>query len=498
MSQPALQTSLKVALLEPSFDIRRPLANLITQCGQTEVVEYRSYEDLLDTSLKHIELFFVNAELDPGMSGSDLVRFLTRMEKVSRCCKFVIFSQEPDFKLDTSINRETKVELLTIPTTEVVLRGIIHQAFEINEFVRPIIERANRLSPHAMVSQLQALPSGSTLIGDDIRKLKINVLLRASQPKLAYSVAESLNSEYLLFRELLHILRLVGDESNLVFTINKVRESGALHRTCFYYLAYRDMIHGNYAEALNEMNELCTDTFSPGECELYALLLAKTGRTDEALAFLDKKLSTIAGYSYHHFMMMMAKVRCLSWMSLDKQSDAQLQKVLNAIQEALSSDVWSSSKMAKQTKLFVRLGLLYSQGSDVTRPLFNKLYKHYLSFNPFQLNALLFVANKLDLQDESMTIHIQLEKRRANVEISPELLSFKMIHMQVLETSMTKEQQLNRILKLTRKHQVEGRPYRALELFLKLRFLGHASDEYQAEFDEVKQQLGIEHYWKKF
>lgn len=489
---------LQVLVVEPDFNKRHSLINFIESSRRVNVSVVNDYESIIDnTSLRGIDLIFINFVPGKGLRAPEIIRFMTRMRMVSKWCKFAIVSSDISFQLASPIHRPIKTEQIILPTNQQQIDRIIIETLEIQEVLRPFIDELYQLPIKELHKQIQQISENNNhlLNLDDVTKIKINLLLRANHWSQAFSLTEKIRDIHEKNREKLHILALTGNREKLTTLINHLMKEGIFQRGCIYYLVYQALLERNFNSAICYLSELDLFDLTPSEVELYALLQIAVGKTTLALDFLDNQLFEAKKKTHHFFRIKLAKLRCLCWLTITHESKAMREFALSEIDKSLSDDIWQINKLTKQTKLFVRLGLLLLKQRDEAYTLFKVLMHKYTSLNAYQLNLMLYVANTLNLKEASYALHMHLEKRRASLEMSPEFLTFQLMHREVLVRSMDSESIRNRLFRIANRHVADGRLYRALSRLYEICELDLANDETNFEFKSIKKRLNIDNYW---
>ena len=126
---------------------------------------------------------------------------------------------------------------------------------------------------------------------------------------------------------------------------------------------------------------------------------------------------------------------------------------------------------------------------------FEQLYDDKEEYDISQLNILLYVANKMALAAPSLAIHKQIEKCYARLEMSPELLSFKITNKVILQHTISKTELIKRYSELANHHWREHRRLRALRHFQKADALAVDNSQLKLYLLTIMSELGISHYW---
>lgn len=240
-----------------------------------------------------------------------------------------------------------------------------------------------------------------------------------------------------------------------------------------------------------------TGKLQSNEIEVLALLKQKNLGVKNAFEFIDHeiKMTDKKTMSYHSLVLTKLKMCFIAMVTEDYEYYDQMELYLE-MQDLLENKGWIRDSFKYHNyKPFAELGILLVEGRPQAVAHFEELMPRIKMLDSSQLNSLLFAANCLQRPKEALQIHEQLDKLIARVEVSPELLSFKIAHRVIMETTMETEKWKHRLEYLGLNHWQAGRHYRALTKFREIQINFDTSSEFQSQYKRLIKESGINSYW---
>lgn len=491
---------LKILIIEPDFSRRTSLNDALRQVGQPNVKLKNDARELftIPRPIK-FDLIFISVDPGFGLCGPDLIRFLTRSNLVTPWCKFILTTNEPDFELTAPIFRHLQTQTLYLPINFDALKSLITTSSVSIKALKPLLSKLHKISPKELVKAVNEinLKFNDPVVNDELLSLKLKLLIQGKRPDLALKVSATLNSDACRLRENLYISYTTGQYEDFLQCLDEGWNSNRFRTGSIYFRCNHLIVERKYEEALEQFSKLSSGEMQCNEIEVLALLKQKQSGVKNAIDFINHEISQAdkKTMSYHALVLTKLKMCFIAFVTEEFEYYDQMELYLE-LEDLLENKGWTNESFKYHNyKPFAELGLLLIEGNVQANSHFEQLLLSLKVLDCSQLNVLLFAANCLERNSDSLRIHEQLDKLLARVEVSPELLSFRISHDVIMETTMTPETRKNRLQHLALNHWRAGRHYRALDKFREIQLNFETSSEFHSQYKRLIQESGINSYW---
>ncbi|MCC2605866.1 response regulator [Planctobacterium marinum] len=490
---------LKILIVNQNMAARSELKNMLATLGQSDVTLMKDGRDLVgrEQSFKY-DLIFIREDLGFSLTGANLVRHLTRSNLVPKWCKFVIITDSAEKIGASPIFRHLRTEILEFPLNYKMVENSVNATIESLQVFQNILKNLNQISPSVLIKSIINIDPSKfdETHKDELLELKIKLLLQGRRPDLAWNISEKIALSSDKVREQLFISFSTGQRERFLSTLDNANGCEILRKGCIYYQTLQKL-HENEPElALRCFEKLEESQLQPNEIETHALLLQKVQGLKKALDYLNHKEAIKTDEFDLKNNISLVRLLCYSLASLSGNLDGNsAQKVHNDMVEIIRNNTWSKGSFKyNMYKPFILLGLAALQGKTLLSN-FEKLYDLRHQLDVKQLNILLYVAHKYNLEAQAIEVHKMLERNAARLEISPELISFEITHTEVMTRTLTKTEQKARYLLLADLHRQSGRVYRALRKYYKCLQDFSPDDNVKLQILDLMKELGLKQYW---
>ena len=489
---------LKVLIINTDIAAAIALKNLLTALGEHEVVIKKDARYLTDKKQTlAYELVIIQDEQDVSFSGPDLIRYFTRKHLVPIWCKFVLLTDDKKEENSSIIFRHLRTEILPPPLSRKTVQQIlIATQLSLNLF-QPVLKNLHSLSPAVLVKQVSTIDRSrmSGLHKDELLLLKIKLLFLASRPDLAWQLTAKIHHPGDKYREQLFISFTSGQKEQFTQTLQSPDIQEYYFRGYVYYSVYLALMENNPEQALSAFSKLEASVLHPNEIDTYALLVQQNKGLAAAIDFIGHKQKIKTSFYYANSLTISLMKTYVTALVAGNTGALSQTEILAAMENMLSENTFAKGSFKFSIyEPFIKLGITLLAEGDIKAE-FQELYKDKEKYDVIQLNILLYFANKLALSGPSLDIHKQIEKCYARLEMSPELLSFKIAHKVILQNSLSETEQIKRHRELGNHHWRENRRFRALRHFQKADVLAGDDSQIKLYLLSLMSELGIDNYW---
>lgn len=490
---------LSILIVNHNMSARSELKNMLATLEQPDVDLLRDGRDLVGRELSFkYDLIFIREDLGYSLSGVDLVRYLTRSNLVPKWCKFVIISDKPDAIVSTPIFRHLRTEVLESPLNYQMLENVINATIQSLAVFQKLLRNLNHMAPSILIKRIKSIDASQfdATHKDELLELKIKLLLQGRRPDLATGVAEKISLDSDRIREQLFISFTTGQERVFNNTIDAAQLEGILERGCVYYQTYHSLVKQEPELAVRLFEQLQESSLHPNEMECHALLLQKAQGLAKALEYLAiKEEIKTEGYDLRNAVSQ-AKLTCYSVALIsDNTGTFNRDEILTEMVALIANNTWSKGSFRyNMYKPFILLGMATFKGKSLGSN-FDKLYNIRHQLDVKQLNMLLFIAQKNHLISQAIEIHKMLDRNAARLEMSPELISYEIIHREIMQRTISKTEQAQRFQMLGDQHRKAGRVYRALRKYYFCHTFFGSTDSEKLKILALMHELRLKKYW---
>ena len=492
--------NLKILVVDSDFNTRSGLKEALRQLGQPEVKMKGDVRELFKLPRAvNFDLVFINANPGFGLKGPDLIRFLTRANLVTPWCKFVITSEDPDFQLTAPIFRHLQTQILHLPIQFPPLKSLINTSTASVKALKPLLTKLHKISPKELIQAVSKidLKFNDPVVNDELLSLKLKLLIQGKRPDLALKVASTLNSEACRLRENLWISYTTGQQEDFDQCLAEAWQSGRFKTGSVYFRCNYLLVENKFQQALEHFENLPSEELQQNEIEVLALLKQKVFGVKTGFDFIDNEIKKAdkRSMTYHGLVLTKLKMCFIALVTDDFEYYDQMELYLE-LENLIGHQTWiNESYKYHAYQAFAVMGISLIEGDKKANVQFEHLAQNLTNLDSSQLNALLFAANVLERKEESLRIHEQLDKLIARVEVSPELLSFRINHAIIMENTMEPEHYRHRLEHLAHNHWQAGRHYRALAKFRQLQINFDTTTEFQRQYKKLIRESGLQSYW---
>jgi len=446
------------------------------------------------------DLVFINADLDYGLSAPDIIRYLTRANLVPLWCKFVIVTNEPDYRLSAPLFRYLQTEILSLPVSFQNLRYLIFRTITSIKTLKPVLSRLHKISPNELVKQVAKISTKykDPILDDELLVMKLQLLMQARRPDLALKLANNIKDPASRFRELAYINLVTGQDEEVWKLVEEAKRSELFLYGRVYLQTYLCASERDYKQALRHFQQLPAQRLKGNDSDAYALLLQQAEGLQKAMGFINDRLERAPRTSmlYNSLVATKTKLYFIALMTgeLEELSEAE---AFMEVQDLAEHRIWQKGEFKYSGYLpFLELGMALHEKKAVADDLFEQLKVQLSKMDVIQLCILLFAANRLARDNASLEIHERLEQVSAKVEVSPELISFLITNEVFLGASMSEERLRYRLEYLGLTHWQSGRHYRALQRFKELISRFDQSPETEQQMRRLIRESGLQRFWR--
>lgn len=489
---------LKALVLEPHFSTRRTIVSMLQNIGSVDIEESPDFQELINGPKKlAYDIVFLNVELDPSITGLEFIRLLNRNDRVNRWCKFVLLTKNSDYVPVTSAHRYLKTELITLPTTIATFKDVLKSTMLSLKLFKSLIQDMYNLHPTELVEKLKTIkfPPLPDLQKDELTHIKINILLRGRKINHAYQLTDKVVDEHEKLREKLYLTSYTGDLEKFSPLIQTEPATPQLLHTLVYYRSFYYLMKRSHDHAYDAFCAINPKSMNPNELEVLAYLMILKGESSAAFTLLAEKLKVSKSNAILKTQIELSMLKCFCLQTLENRTIEDADKIFNELNDISIINEQEFKVRKDVNKLFLQLGILVLKDDKSATGLMNQLMKTVKSFDISQLNIMLMGANLLKLEDESFVIHLEIEKRFAKIEMSPEFLSASILHSSILLNTIGKEKLQARLNRLAEKHWRERRYFRALAKYRELINWELDSPEINTQFKKLLSDVGLNSYW---
>lgn len=495
-----INRKLNVLIIDQNIEARSTLKDMLATRGQSDVELMKDGRDLVGRELSFkFDLIFVRDDLGYALGGADLIRYLTRSNLVPRWCKFVLMVEDAESIAATPIFRHLRTEIWDTAINYQMVDSVISSTEKSLDVFQGILKKLNHMPASTLISKIKDIDSSQfdQTHKDELLELKIKLLLQGRRPDLAWDISEKISYSSDKYREQLFISFSTGQSEKYHTSIKNSAESRVLDKGCIYYQTYKSYINGEKEMALMDFQKLDDATLHPNEMEANALLLLKAQGLTKAIEYLDHKLEIKTdGYDLKNFLTL-SQIKCYLLALMAGDIGGQSKEQVNSAMIALvANNTWSRGSFRYNIyKPFILMAMATLQGRSVDST-FEKLYRYRHQLDVTQLSILLFVANKLALEEQSWEVLKMLDRNAARLEMSPELISHEVCYRDVMGTTLDNEKLAQKVEDLGDLHKGKGRLYRALGKYYNCRKLFGHTQSLNRKMAAIMRELRIDSYWE--
>ncbi len=475
--------------------------DILTQIGQPDVLLQSDARQLFNRDKPlPCDLVLINADVGFGLSAPDIIRFLTRDNLVPAWCKFVIVSSDTSYQLSAPIFRYLQTEILHLPVNFQNIRYLVYRTITSIKLFKPILAKLHKMAPAELVKKVTDIniKNRDPILDDELLVMKLQLLMQAKQPELALKLANKIKDPACQFRELAYINLVTGQDDAINSLVADAQKKNRFLFGRVYLMTYLNVAERNYRSALRLFQQLPLESLRGNDAQAYALLLQQAEGLQKALSFINGRLSKASRTSMLYSNLIATKTKlyfvALATGELDSLSRVDVYMML---QEMADHRIWQKGEFKYSVYApFLGLGMALHEGKAIAEEQFELLLLQLKKLDMSQLNVLLYAANKLEKHNASREIHERLEQVLAKVEVSPELISYMILHNIVLATSMTEERLKFRLEYLALNHWQSGRYYRALMRFKDLLSIFPDAEDSEQQMRRLISESGLTRYWR--
>ncbi|WDE07434.1 hypothetical protein SG34_011395 [Thalassomonas viridans] len=493
-----INSKLKILILHADIAAGITLKKHLLSLGDHQVVIKKDARNLIEKKQTFAyNLIIIQEEHDFTFSGTDLIRYFTRKHLVPIWCKFVLLTAHAGEENATTIFRHLRTEICPPPLSlKAVKRLLLLTQISLSLF-QPVLKNLHSLSPGVLVKQVSAI-DGSKLSNthkDELLLLKIKLLFLASRPNLAWQLTAKILHPGDKYREQLFLSFTSGQKEQFLETLQSPDIKTSYFRGYIYYSVYLALMENNPGLALETFSQLDASVLRPNEIDTYALLLQQSKGLAAAVEFIREKQKIKTSLYYANSLSISLMKAYVTALVAGETGALDQDGILAALKEIFTDNTFDQGSFKFSIyQPFIELGMEILAGNDI-RTEFAQLCKGKEEYDVIQLNILLYFAHKMSLAGPSLDIHKQIEKCCARLEVSPELLSFKITHKIILQHTLNKEELIKRHRELGKHHWHENRRFRALEHFQQADALAGDNSQLKLYLLTLMSELGISRYW---
>ena len=493
-------TSLKILVIEPDVKHRAMLKEVLQQVGQSDIKLKNDARELFNIPRPvKFDMVFISVDPGYGLSGPDLIRFLTRTNLVTPWCKFVLTTEDNEYQLNSPIYRHLQTQIVYYPIKFDELKSLTEVGSIAINALKPVLSKLHKMSPAELVKEVTAidLQFQDPIVNDELLSLKLKLLIQGKSPDLAKQVATTLNDKACRLRENLYISYHTGQEQDFNLCLEEAWNSGLYKAGSIYFRCNHLIFERKFPEALEQFNRLPYNEMQANEIEVLCLLKQKHLGVKNAFDFIDHEINRSDPESMSHHSLVITKLKmCYLAMITEEFDYFDPMELYLETQDLLENKGWTRDSFKYQTyKPFAQLGASLVAGKGNPEEIYNRLLKHIKMFDSSQLNTMLFAANCLKKDSDSLKIHEHLDRLLSRIEVSPELLTFRLAHAPVMESTMEAGKIKQRLFQLALNHWQAGRHYRALAKFREISINFETNSEFQTQYKRLIKEAGISSYW---
>ncbi|WDE09971.1 hypothetical protein [Thalassomonas haliotis] len=490
--------TLKILILNTDITAAITLKKLLLSLGKHEVVIKKDARYLAEKKQTFAyDLIIIQDEHDFTFSGPDLIRYFTRKHLVPIWCKFVLLTSGASEENACIIFRHLRTEILPSPLTPKTVQKLIAVTQVSLSLFQPVLKNLHSLSATVLVKQVSTIDSSklSSQHKDELLLLKIKLLFLGAHPELAWQLTSKINHPGDKYREQLFISFTSGQKEPFIQTLRSPDIQAYYFRGYVYYATYLALMERKPDQALATFSKLDTLLLRPNEMDTYALLVLQSKGLAAAVDFIRHKQKIKSSFYYANSLSVSLMKIYVSALISDDSGALDKAQIVAALDKLLTGNTFAKGSFKFDIyEPFIKLGMAILTENDIKAE-FEQLYKEKDKYDVIQLNILLYFANKMALPGISLDIHKQIEKCYARLEMSPELLSFKITHKLVLQHTMSKSELIKRHRELGNHHWHENRRFRALRHFQKADAFAGNNSQLKLYLLTIMSELGINGYW---
>lgn len=283
----------RVLVIEDHPSTRRLLRNHLLKIPEIKLEVLNNGGKLLKSSDPiNADLVLLGMELENSYWGVDLIRQLVRLKKLPPWTK-VFFITNQTFDVATNLPfMPLACEIFPKPINLTILSERIITLKPINQYYRKTLGKFDEMSQDQMLDVLKHTPAElkGTRFTDDIKLIRIHVLLRLKRPGLAMDVADTLESPELRIQRQLHYSLFFGDANRFEQAVSASRHKGLLKKKSTLYTVLHHVIDKQLDKALEQLQRFPEHTLTPPEIALKAQLLLYQNGLWPAIDYLKQKM----------------------------------------------------------------------------------------------------------------------------------------------------------------------------------------------------------------
>ncbi|WP_281561376.1 hypothetical protein [Thalassomonas sp. RHCl1] len=489
---------LKILIINTDMAAGISLKKILLSLGRHEVVIKRDARYLVEKKQTFAyDLIIIQDEHDFTFSGPDLIRYFTRKHLVPIWCKFVLLTSGAIEENSSIIFRHLRTEMLPSPLSPKTVQKLLAITQASLNLFQPVLKNLHSLSAAVLVKQVSTINSSklSSLHKDELLLLKIKLLFLGAHPELAWQLTAKIAHPGDKYREQLFISFTSGQKEQFIQTLESADIQEYYFRGYVYYATYLALMEHKPDQALTSFSKLEALVLRPNEIDTCALLILQSKGLAAAIDFIHHKQKIKTSFYYANSLSISLMKVYVSALIAGDTGTLDKAQILAALDNILTDNTFDKGSFKFDIyEPFIKLGMAILAENDIKTE-FEQLCKDKEAYDVIQLNILLYFANKMALAGISLDIHKQIEKCYARLEMSPELLSFKITNKLVLQNTLSKDELIKRHRELGNHHWHENRRFRALRHFQKADAFAGDNSQIKLYLLTIMSELRINRYW---
>ncbi|XOV77675.1 MAG: hypothetical protein ACFHVJ_12030 [Aestuariibacter sp.] len=490
----------RILVVDTQQESRGTWRSLFSLIGRPNV-QWQSDLIALFSKKQHfdVDLVFVAADLEPQISGYELIRYLRMERMVPLWCQFVVLCSSGKSKPAATFQSLVHVKLIHAPLSSKALRDLVNANLASLKLFKPVWQKIEKLGPRQLAGEMNKLNFNATAepFKEHLDRLKVDLFMRNRATGLATSAMQQMKNQECKLEQKLNLALEKGEQGEFTEISKELLNQRLYVDTCHQGAILKAIYNGDNKKALVKFRENIQKDKKFSDILLGTVLIAFNEGISKALAFLEGEKSKQSPKTLTFYLLEKSYIHIfLLAFILGKEGNIPIKELGAAIKSYTEGKALTYEELQLKThRPFLQLMLLVFKNGDSTEGYFELLYKYLPGLSPLQLSILLFAALKLGRQDAAFTIHKRLDEAISGMDVHGIKLAYLLTQQLLIQKLMSKEMVFEHLTKISAHYIEKNKPFWALDKYAFV--FSHCVTDYPFQVNLLKlmKELSVVAYW---